>query len=83
MAKQELVIAAGDMSRLQISCGNPNCWSTVTYMVESLPVVFKGQCPACGKDYPEAVLAAVENYVLFYQNAAKMNSARMTLRIEI
>jgi len=83
MARQELVIAAGDMSRLQISCGNPNCWSTVTYLVESLPAVFKHQCPACGKDYPEAVIAAVEHYILFYKNATNTNSARMTVRIEL
>ena len=83
MAKQELVIAAGDMNHLQIFCGNPNCWSTVTYLVDGLPKSFTKQCPACGKDYPDTVIAAVEHYVDFFKNAIKTDSARMNLRIEI
>jgi hypothetical protein len=83
MAKQELVIETGDLSHLQIFCGNPNCWSTVTYLVETLRTSFHEKCPACGTDYPESVVAAVEHYVEFFENAIKTNSARMNLRVQL
>ena len=83
MTKQELVIEASDVRCFQVFCGNPNCWSTVTYLVEALPTGFMKKCPSCGKDYPESLIEAVESYVLFLKKAAKATPARITLRIEI
>ncbi|MGW8179977.1 MAG: hypothetical protein ACWGQW_14630 [bacterium] len=77
------MIPAADMSLLQVFCGNPTCWSTVTYMVESLPDTFKSHCPVCGKTYPKEVLAAIQHYVLFFENAVKIKPAQMNLRVEL
>ena len=83
MTKKELVIEASDIRCFQVFCGNPNCWSSVTYLVEALPASFMDECPACGKDYPASLVSAVESFVLFLEQAAKAQPARVTLRIEV
>jgi hypothetical protein len=83
MAKQELLVGVRDVTRFQIFCGNPNCWTTVTFLVEALPKSSLKKCPACGKDYPEALVAAIEHYGLFFKNAINADPAQMTLRVEL
>jgi hypothetical protein len=83
MARQELLIGIRDVTHLQIFCGNPNCWTTITYLVEAVPENSLKKCPACGKNYPKSLVAAIENYGLFFKNAVKSTPAQMTLPVEL
>jgi hypothetical protein len=82
MAKEELVVEATELDRIQVVCSNRRCSTIITYQIETLYGGFHKSCQACKAMYPNSVVAAVEHFVQFVDNAHKTAPAVISLHID-
>jgi len=82
MATEELVVQATNLRRIQIACSNQRCLTSVTYEVEALRASFSEKCQVCNSFYPKALVAAVEHFVRFLENANNCRPVTISLVIE-
>ena len=82
MAKQELVVEAAELRRIQVVCSSRRCSTIITYQIETLRGEFHRSCQACKAMYPNSLVAAIEHFVQFVENAQKATPAVISLQLE-